>query len=102
MYSVLECLWSHGDDFDFLVSYIKPDYKILKRNLISLNDNTLLGDVICCYFSRVSSQSKKGEYFKLQIKYLRNDTSMLSFLFSTIKTPSLAALNQRFHNKHLL
>ena len=30
IYSVLDYLWSDGNDFNFLVSYIKPDYKIFR------------------------------------------------------------------------
>ena len=61
---------SDGDDFDFLVSYIKLEYKIFRRNQISLKDSALSGDVISCYIHELVVSSKK-------------ENKILNFILST-------------------
>ena len=59
IYSVLDYLWSDGNDFNFLVSYIKPDYKIYRRTLKNLKDNFLSDDIISCYLDELVVSSQK-------------------------------------------
>ena len=59
IYSVLDYLWSDGNDFNFLVSYIKPDYKIYRSTLKNLKDNFLSDDIISCYLDELVVSSQK-------------------------------------------
>ena len=113
IYSVLDYLWNDGDESDFLVSYIKPDYKIFRRSLKNLKDNILSDDIISCYLDELVVSSQKvnnilifksilsainlffvTNHFTTDFpEYLCNDNSVNpSFIFSTAETPSLAAL----------
>ena len=59
IYSVLDYLWSDGDDFNFLFWYIKPDYKIYRRTLKNLKDNFLSDGIISCYLGELVVTSQK-------------------------------------------
>ena len=58
-YSVLDYLWSDDDDFDFLVTFIKPDYKIFRKNFQNLKNNNLSDDITSCYLDELIVSSKK-------------------------------------------
>ena len=113
IYSVLDYLWSDGNDFNFLVTYIKPDYKIYRRTLKNLKDNFLSDDIISCYLDElvVSSQKKNNilifksiisaisiffvtyQFTGDFLEYLCNENSVNpSFTFFTAEMPWLAAL----------
>ena len=79
MYSVLDYLWSDDDDFDFLVSYIKPDYKIFRKNLKNLKNSTLSDDIISCYLDELIVSSKKVN----NILILKSIISTINFFFVT-------------------
>ena len=72
-YSVLDYLWSDDDDFDFLVLYIKPDYKIFRKNLKNLKK------ISCCYLGEVIVSSKKAN----NILILKSTISAISLFFVT-------------------
>ena len=43
---LLEYLWGCGTNFDCLMSYIKPGYKVSRGSLSSLKESTLTDDVM--------------------------------------------------------
>ena len=120
IYSTLEYLQSDGDDFNFLVSYIKSDYKIF--SLKNLKYNFLSDNIISCYLDELIVISQKVNnilIFKLIIlvinvffvtyqftgdflEYLCNENFVNpSFIFLTGETPSLAAIYYLFKDQCL-
>ena len=83
IYSVLDYLWSDGNDFNFLVSYIKPDYKIYRRTLKNLKDNFLSDDIISCYLDELVVSSQKVN----KILIFKSTISATNIFFVTYQIP---------------
>ena len=83
IYSVLDYLWSDGNDFNFLVSYIKPDYKIYRRTLKNLKDNFLSDDIISCYLDELVVSSQKVN----TILIFKSTISATNIFFVTYQIP---------------
>ena len=65
--SVLYIMWNDDTKTNYLVAYIKPDYKVMLQNIQNVRQSSLTDEIISCYLEELVIQSKGVSSFLLDL-----------------------------------